>query len=154
MGLQPEGIASNEESLNRLGLPFDPPKQSLGEVSIEIQSFTGVYAVLRAFNSTWDHCASPYTGPPEAISPAALGWVDDLTTTTAHTYICVGSCAGSAFTKNTTEFWPAEPDIGVFLVRDAVPVPRPCDSTARVRWCNGALATSPIHAPEVGLAVP
>jgi hypothetical protein len=65
------------------------------------------------------------TGPPEAVFPAALGWVDDLTTTTAHTYLCVGSCAGSAFTKNTTEFWPAEPDIGVFLVRDAVPVPEP-----------------------------
>lgn len=55
----------------------------------------------------------------------SLGWVDDLTTSTFHTYLCVGpvTCnGGSAFANNSENFWPSTQITGVFLVR-AVPEP-------------------------------
>lgn len=61
----------------------------------------------------------------------SLGWVDDLTTSTFHTFLCVGTntCEGTqppggSFVFNTSQFWPSNPTIGVFLVR-VVPVPEP-----------------------------
>jgi hypothetical protein len=64
----------------------------------------------------------------ETLPGASLGWLDDLTTSSLHTYACIGAtvCSGGSFTSNTTSFWPTDPAIGVFLVRDgATTVPEP-----------------------------
>ena len=56
----------------------------------------------------------------------ALGWIDDLTTASFHTYACIGTggVTCEAFVTNTTSFWPTWPSVGVYLVRTA-PVPEP-----------------------------
>lgn len=64
----------------------------------------------------------------ETLPGASLGWLDDLTTSSLHTYACIGAlvCSGGSFTDNTSSFWPADSAIGVFLVRDgAAAVPEP-----------------------------
>ncbi|CAD5370565.1 Putative secreted protein with PEP-CTERM sorting signal [Rubrivivax sp. A210] len=54
-----------------------------------------------------------------------LGWLDDLTTASAHTYTCVSinaGCSPDVFSNNSPNFWPTFPgsSTGVYLVR-AVP---------------------------------
>lgn len=59
---------------------------------------------------------------------AAIGWIDDNTDASFHTYSCISvlTCAFGAFIANNTFNWPSEPRIGVFLVRSAANlVPEP-----------------------------
>lgn len=51
----------------------------------------------------------------------ALGWIDDLTTATYHTYACIsaGGCGPTGFVFNTSSFWPTNSSIGVYLVRES-----------------------------------
>jgi len=58
------------------------------------------------------------------------GWLDDHSTQTMHSYLCVGfvGCGkvnggGGAFVAQTSQVWPAGPYFGVYLVRTAPPVP-------------------------------
>ncbi len=69
-----------------------------------------------------------------SFGSASIGWLDDLSSATHHTYACIGSSCDNvflgAFTNSTTDFWPVEdpqvtlqdPTIAVFLVRDAATV--------------------------------
>ena len=59
---------------------------------------------------------------------AALGWIDDNTTDSFHTYACISvtRCTANAFVENTASFWPERASIAVYLVRDqpnSVPEP-------------------------------
>ena len=51
---------------------------------------------------------------------AALGWIDDNTTASFHTYACISvtRCTPNAFVENTRSFWPEFASIAVYLVRD------------------------------------
>ncbi len=62
----------------------------------------------------------------------ALGWIDEDTSLTNHTYICTGdACTPKIFLQQGQPFWPAVSIIGTFLVRNydtappqsSVPVP-------------------------------
>ena len=59
---------------------------------------------------------------------AAVGWIDDNTDASFHTYSCISvlTCGFGAFVANNTFNWPSEPRIGVFLARSAAnPIPEP-----------------------------
>ena len=59
---------------------------------------------------------------------AAIGWIDDNTDASFHTYSCISvlTCGFGAFIANNTFNWPSEPRVGVFLVRSAAnPSPEP-----------------------------
>lgn len=61
------------------------------------------------------------------LGDAAMGWIDDLTSATYHTYACISvvTCGPGSFTYNSTTFaWPAHRNIGVYLVREAA-IPEP-----------------------------
>ena len=67
---------------------------------------------------------------PFLRTAGALGWIDDLTTSTNHTFSCLsvsGGCSPFSFVENTTQFWGANSRMGVYLVREqpAVNVPEP-----------------------------
>ena len=60
---------------------------------------------------------------------SAVGWIDDYTTSEFYTYSCISVDDGcfplASFTNNTESFWPSEPTIGVYLVRNQAAVPEP-----------------------------
>ena len=59
---------------------------------------------------------------------AAVGWIDDNTDASFHTYSCISvlTCGFGAFIANNAFNWPSEPRVGVFLVRSAAnPIPEP-----------------------------
>jgi len=72
-----------------------------------------------------------YLGQTAGQAGHSLGWIDDLTGGGFHTYSCIAidSCGPLSFVYNVPDnygIWPAEFQVGVFLVRDGVPaVPEP-----------------------------
>ncbi len=65
----------------------------------------------------------------QTSSNSALGWIDDYTTGDYYTYSCISVGNGcfpvAAFTNSTKNFWPSEPTIGVYLVRNNALIPEP-----------------------------
>ena len=57
---------------------------------------------------------------------AAIGWIDDNSVGSFHTYSCISvfACGNGAFVANNDQLAVPEPRLGVFLVRSAV-VPEP-----------------------------
>jgi len=69
-----------------------------------------------------------YLGETGGQAGHSLGWIDDLTGGGFHTYSCIAinSCGPVSFVFNVPDaygIWPSEFQIGVYLVRDAVPEP-------------------------------
>ena len=69
-----------------------------------------------------------YLGETGGQAGHSLGWIDDLTGGGFHTYSCIAinSCGPVSFVFNAPDaygIWPSEFQIGVYLVRDAVPEP-------------------------------
>ena len=69
-----------------------------------------------------------YLGETGGQAGHSLGWIDDLTGGGFHTYSCIAinSCGPVSFVFNVPDaygIWPSEFQVGVYLVRDAVPEP-------------------------------
>ena len=69
-----------------------------------------------------------YLGETGGQAGHSLGWIDDLTGGGFHTYSCIAinSCGPVSFVFNVPDaygIWPSDFQIGVYLVRDAVPEP-------------------------------
>lgn len=61
----------------------------------------------------------------DTSSNAALGWLDDGTTSFRQTYACLSACSNDSFVNNAS-YQGAHPQIATFLVRDvAAAVPEP-----------------------------
>lgn len=89
------------------------------------QSIATTFAIL---NVPIANAASFTSYLGTTIGDAALGWIDDNTTASLHTYACisVATCTANAFVENTGSFWPEHPEFAVYLVRDqpnSVPEP-------------------------------
>ena len=130
------GVLSFLDLSATAGLSVDAAVNSYSASGFRWATGAEVAALFQAFGITY--AAAPGTLTPLGASPdsaanfvsylgatlgttTSLGWIDDLTSGGLHTYACLGPlCAPGGLTLNTTAFWPTEPEIGVFLVSNAV----------------------------------
>ena len=92
---------------------------------ITYQSIADTFAILNVPLANAANFTS-YLGT--TFDDAALAWIDDNTSATRHTYACISetTCNANAFVENTASFWPSNPDLAIYLVRDQqLSVPEP-----------------------------